>query len=102
MNWFTFIVLSGGIVLLGLAIVFLLFAEIVGKSQDTGWKARRIAASSSKPAPNSNASDSESRDAEVSSQEKIALQTSEKEKRPETRPAVENPSKPEKSDPAPH
>jgi hypothetical protein len=109
MNWLTFAVLSGGIILLGLAIVFLLFAEIVGKSQDTSWRAKRIAALKSRPAPNRNVLDPGSSEAaeyrpdtEVSGQEKIALQTSGGEKHPEARPAVETPPQQEKSNPTPH
>ena len=41
MNWLTFIVLGGGMILLGLAIIFLLFAEIASKIQDSEKKAGR-------------------------------------------------------------
>jgi hypothetical protein len=109
MNWLAFIVLSGGILLLGLAIVFLLVAEIVGKSRESGRKAGGVSGMRSRPVPKTKAFSSASSepaeylpDLEVSSREKTALQTSGSQQRPESRPAAEDDSDREKPGSAPH
>jgi hypothetical protein len=81
---------------------------MVGKSQETSWKARRVAASKSRRVPHRSGTDSgtpeaaeHGPDTEVSSEERTALQTSGGEKQRESRPAAEDPSKREKTNPSP-
>ena len=104
MNWLTFTVLGGGMILLGLAIVFLLFAEIARKAQETSRRERRESALRARLAANNDAFDPESPrsvrhrpEVEVSAQEKSALQNSGTEKPTASGPSPESSVTPEKS-----
>ncbi len=98
MDWLTYAVLGGAVILLGLAIVFLLFAEIASRAQETSWKARRKAARKKGFSRiNHTAFDAESSSAEaplskteVSAQEKTALRITGKETQSENQPAGED------------
>ncbi len=90
MNWLTYILLGGGMILLGLAVVFLLFAELVAKAGTPRRQARRgFGLNSSRPFAG-----------EVSNEEKAALRMPRKEDRPKRRSEIDKPARPEKQRPS--
>ena len=98
MNWLTFIMLGGGMILLGLAIIFLLFAEIASKLQDSGKKAGRETRLKSGSASFRNVR--RWLNTTVSRREKAALGISGNGARPDGLVLVKNSAKPEQSRPS--
>ena len=90
MNWLMYILLGGGMILLGLAVVFLLFAELVAKTRTPSRQIRREFGLDT----------SRSFAGEVSNEEKAALKMPRKEDRPKRRRETEEPLRPEKQRPS--
>lgn len=107
MNWLNYIMLGGGMILLGLAIVFLLFAEMVKRAQASDSKTKRKSSQQRGPSPCERTFDAESSQnegnrarEEVSIHERAALGISGKEPHPQSRPTAEDSAEPDKSRPS--
>jgi hypothetical protein len=90
MNWLMYILLGGGMILLGLAVVFLLFAELVAKAKT---QHRHISREAGPDAIRPFADG-------ISNEEKAALKMPRKEDRPKRRRETEEPLRPEKQRPS--